>query len=185
MHTPLRYIHAVVLACAVLVPAAAAAQSQGERDLAVVTKYTLTMPKYKQYLDAMVNIGLAAAKDSTQFSGLENSGELSLDQQIAQYDKIPAVRRALGSAGMSTRDFVLTQYALLQTGMAYGMMKQMKLTPDSVAKATKVSRTNLDFYAANEAELTRLGKEAEARVPKPARGESDDEGADADSASGE
>ena len=167
MPTLSRRLRTVPLALSLLVPdTVASAQSQGERDLAAISKYTLTMPKYQQYLNAMVSLGQAAAKDSTQFQGLQNAGQLSLDQQIVQYEKIPAVRRALADAGISTRDFVLTQFALLQSGMAYVLMKQLKLTPDSVVKATKVNRANLEFYGANEAEITRLGKEAEARMPK-------------------
>jgi hypothetical protein len=59
---------------------------------------------------------------------------------------------------------VLTQGAVLQAGIAYGMMKQLKISPDSAMKAFGMSRANLEFVGKNEAEITRFMKEAEAKV---------------------
>jgi hypothetical protein len=154
------------------VPAAAQAGSQGDRDLAVISSYPLSMPRYRQYLAAMLNLVDAAKTSPAVGDVFENSGSLSLDEMVARFDKAPGVRRAVVAAGLTPRDFVLTQMALFQTGMAYGMMKEYKLPADSVAKTAKVSRANLEFYRTNEVEITRLGKELEAKMPKS--GESDE-----------
>ena len=91
----------------------------------------------------------------------------------------PQIRGAITSTGLSTRDYVLTQWALLQTGMAYGMSKGSGLSQDELAKKAGVSKANLDFYAKNEAEINRLAKEAQARAPQVRDDESgDDEGDD-------
>jgi hypothetical protein len=165
------------------VPAAAQAGSQG--DLAVISSYPLSMPRYRQYLAAMLNLVDAAKTSPAVGDVFENSGSLSLDEMVARFDKAPGVRRAVVAAGLTPRDFVLTQMALFQAGMAYGMMKEYKLPADSVAKTAKVSRANLEFYRTNEVEITRLGKELEAKMPKSA--ESDeaqpDEAQESDSAS--
>ena len=45
--------------------------------------------------------------------------------------------------------------------MAYGLMKQLNISKDSVIRTAKVSPANLDFYANNEAEITWLAKAAD------------------------
>jgi hypothetical protein len=100
----------------------------------------------------------------------ENSGDLPLDQLVARYNAVPVVKSAITAAGMTPRDFALAQGAFLQAGMSYGLMKQLKLSPDSVIKTTGVSRANLDFFRVNEVEITRLNKELEAQMPHGASG---------------
>jgi hypothetical protein len=146
---------------------AALAQAQGDADLKAISSYTLTMPKYKQYLDATVNMANVAAKNPQLVQRLEGYGNQSLAEQVKLLDGVPQVRGAITATGLTTRDFVLTQGALLQAGMAYAMTKGMKMSPDSVIKKAGVSRANLEFYQKNEAEIGRLAKEAEARAPKP------------------
>jgi hypothetical protein len=124
------------------------------------------MPKYKQFMNAMLNLGKAAQRDSTIGGALEDSGNLTLDQSVARIEAVPAARKAIAQAGLTPREFTLAQGAMLQGGMAYGLMKQYHLTADSIVKATGVSRANLEFFRANEAELERMGKAMEAQMPK-------------------
>jgi hypothetical protein len=160
--------HAIALALAVpcLLTSAAAAQGQGDKDLKAISAYTLTMPKYRQFMNAMLNLGKAAQADPGLGDALENSGDLSIDQLAARYNSVPSVKAAITKAGMTPRELALAQGAFLQAGMSYGLMKQLKLTPDSVVKVTGVSRANLEFFRANEAEINRLNKEMEAQMPK-------------------
>jgi hypothetical protein len=142
------------------------AQTEGSRDLEAYSSYVLTMPKYKKYLAAMVTMAQAAERNPAAVgSAMEGSGELSIAQMVSRFDRVPEVRGAISKAGLTTRDFVLTQGAFLQAGMAYALMNQGNLSPDSVVKTTRVSRANLAFYQKNEAEITRLTKEAEAKAP--------------------
>ena len=136
------------------------------------------MPKYKKYLDAMVNLTKAAEKSPAVGRSLDGAGEKSIEQAVASYNQVPQVRSAISAAGLTTRDFVLTPGALLHAGLAYALMKQGGLSPDSVVKATQVSRANLDFVRKNEAEITRLTKEAEAKAP--AMKEAMDQGEDSE-----
>ena len=92
--------------------------------------------------------------------------DLSIDQLTARYNSVPSVKAAITKAGMTPRELALAQGAFLQAGMSYGLMKQLKLSPDSVVKATGVSRANLEFFRANEAEINRLSQEMEAQMPK-------------------
>jgi hypothetical protein len=152
-----------------ILPLAAAplsAQSQSDADLKAISAYPLTMAKYKQYLDASINVANAAAKDPTVEGRFEDFGEKSMAEQIKVLDGVPSIRGAITAAGLTTRDYVLTQGALLQAGMAYAMTKGTGMTVDSVVRKAGVSRANYEFYQKNEAEIGRLAKEAEARAPK-------------------
>jgi len=149
---------------ALSLPATVEAQ-QSDADLKAVSATTLTMPKYKQYLDASVNLANVAAKNPTMAEGMKDSGEQSIADQVKTLESHPAAKAAIASTGLTTRDYVLTQWALLQTGMAYAMTKGTGATQDDMIKKAGVSKANMDFYAKNEAEINRLAEEAKARTP--------------------
>jgi hypothetical protein len=162
---------------ALSLPAAAGAQ-QSDADLKAVSATTLTMPKYKQYLDATVNLANVAAKNPGLAEGMKDGGEKSIDEQVETLESNPQVKAAVTSTGLSTRDYVLTQWALLQTGMAYGLTKGSGASQEDMMKKAGVSKANMDFYAQNEAEINKLAEEAKARTPAVP----DDEDAGDDSA---
>jgi hypothetical protein len=145
---------------------AAAVEAQSDADLKAVSATTLTMPKYKQYLDASVNLANVTAKHPGIAENMKSGNDSkSIDETVKALESHPQVRAAVTSTGLTTRDYVLTQWALIQAGMAYAMTKGSGVTQDEVASKAGVSKANLDFYAKNEAEINRLAKEAEARVP--------------------
>jgi hypothetical protein len=158
--------HAFTLLALSLTTTAAPAQSQADADLKAISAYTLTMPKYKQYLDATVNLATVAVTDASLEGRLDGFGNKSLAEQVKLLDGVPQVKSAISATGLTTRDYVLTQGALLQAGMAYAMAKGSGVPMDSVVKKAGVSRANVEFYQKNEAEIERLAKEAEARAPK-------------------
>jgi hypothetical protein len=161
---------AMVLALALpgLFASTAAAQKAGDKDLKEISAYTWTMPKFKQLMTAIANLGKAAKDDPKMGGALGDAGNLTIDQAAARYGAVPPVKRALADAGMSPREFAVAQGAWLQSAMSYGVMKQYKLTADSVSKTTGVSKANLEFFRANEAEIDRMGKELQAQMPKEA-----------------
>jgi hypothetical protein len=172
---------ALGLAVPCLLTSTAAAQGQGDKDLKAISAYTLTMPKYRQFMNAMLNLGKAAQADPHLGDALEDSGNLSIDQLTARYASVPGVKPAITKAGMTPREFALAQGAFLQAGMSYGLMKQMKLSADSVVKATGVSRANLEFFRVNEAEINRMSKEMEAQMPTEKASDEADAAEEADS----
>jgi hypothetical protein len=149
---------------ALSLPATAEAQ-QSDADLKAVSATTLTMPKYKQYLDATVKLANVAAKNPGLAEGMKDGGEKSIDEQVEMLEGKPQVKAAVTSTGLSTRDYVLTQWALMQTGMAYAMTKGTGASQDDMIKKAGVSKANMDFYAQNEAEINKLAEEAKARMP--------------------
>jgi hypothetical protein len=149
---------------ALSLPAAAEAQ-QSDADLKAVSATTLTMPKYKQYLDATVSLANVAAQNPGLAKGMKDGGDKSIDEQVHALESNPKVKAAITSTGLSTRDYVLTQWALLQTGMAYSMTKGTGASQEDMIKQAGVSKANMDFYAQNEAEINKLAEEAKARAP--------------------
>lgn len=167
--------HAVAV-MALSLPAAAEAQ-QSDADLKAVSATTLTMPRYKQYLDATVNLANAAAKNPGLAEGTkDDGGGKSIAEQVKALESIPEAKAAITSTGLSTRDYVLTQWALLQTGMAYSMTQQAGASQEDMIKQAGVSKANMEFYAKNEAEIKKLAEEAKARTPAMADDEEDDTG---------
>jgi hypothetical protein len=140
------------------------AQTSADPDVKAYGSYRLTMPKYQKYLAATVNLAQASSRNPKIGHAMEDFGSLTSDQIVARLNGVSDARRAITGAGLTTRDYVLTQGAVLQAGIAYGMMKQLKISPDSAIKAFGVSRANLEFVGKNEAEITRSMKEAEAKV---------------------
>ncbi|HEY9506900.1 MAG TPA: hypothetical protein VIQ27_13055 [Gemmatimonadales bacterium] len=158
---------------ALSLPAVVQAQ-QSDADLKAVSATTLSMPKYKQYLDATVNLANVAADNPGLAEGMKDSGEKSIADQVRALESNPQVKTAVTSTGLTTRDYVLTQWALLQTGMAYAMTKGTGASQEDMIKKGGVSKANMDFYAQNEAEINRLAEEAKARAPNVA--DEDDSG---------
>lgn len=180
VHTARSRALLLALALPCLLSSTATAQRSADNDLRAISAYTLTMPKYKQLMTAMANLGRSAQRDPKVGAALEGSGNLGIDQMVARLDAVPPVKQALGDAGLSTREFAVAQGAMLQSAMSYGIMKQYKLSPDSVSKSAGVSKANLEFFRANEAEIERMGKEMQAQMPRDA-GETAEAEAEADS----
>lgn len=145
-------------------PTAAHTQEDDLDDRAYYS-YKLTMPKFKKYLAAMVNLANASQRTPAVQVVLEASFDSSIDEAVAHFNRVPQARRSIADAGLTTRDFVLTQGAFVQAGVAYGLTKEGTMSPDSVLKMMQVSPANLDFVRKNEAEIARLTKEAEAKAP--------------------
>jgi hypothetical protein len=158
---------------------AALAQKSGDKDLKEISAYTWTMPKYQKLMAAMVNLGTAAQNNPTLGKSMEGSGNLTIDQTAARFDGVPPAKKAIADAGLTPREFAVAQGAWLQSAMSYAVMKQYKLSADSVSKTTGVSKANLEFFQTNEVEINRMAKEMQAKMPKdPA---DSGEGEDADS----
>lgn len=173
----------LALALPLLMSAPASAQKPGDKDLKAISAYTLTMPKYKQLMAAMLNLGKAAQREPKLAETFHDSGNLTIDQMVARFSAVAPVKQAIADAGMTPREFAVAQGAMLQAGMSYGLMKQLKLSPDSISRTTGVSKANLEFMQANEAEIERMGKELQAQMPQ--ENPSDGEGEDAASEDGD
>lgn len=147
---------AALFALAATVPAGAA----GDGGAKEISAYRLTDAGLARYanatrrLDEAVRSSPALCEERASEDGEDSQ---TLDQVAAKIDANPAMRQAVQAAGMTSRDYALFSFALLQAGMAAWALDQPggKLTPG-------VSMDNVNFYRRNKATLEKIGQESNA-----------------------
>ena len=134
------------LTLALILPVTASADDEQE-----IRNYVLTDAGLAKYSQAARKL---AVMDAAQTGACEESedGEdaQSISDVVAKFDRYPAAKSAITSAGMSTREYVVFSFALLQTGLAVWGADQ------SGGQAQGVSAANVAFYKKNEAHLKKL-----------------------------
>jgi len=133
-------------AAALLMPGIAAAQ---DRDTQEVQAYVLTDAGLAKYTQATQN--LAALPSDSSACDDDDDGSQSLNSMTAKLNAKPAARAAIQSAGMTTREYVVFSWSLMQNGLAAWAVSQ----PGGKLPAG-VSKANVDFYNKNEAALQQL-----------------------------
>lgn len=146
-----------------LIPGAAVA---ADADAQEVSRYALTEAGLARYTAATLELRKLAAGARIACSDATGS---SLARMAAQLDATPGVKAALQRAGMTTREYLVFSFSLLQTGLAAWGLDQPggKLPPG-------VSMDNVKFYRAHQAAIGKLGP-----VKQDECGESGDERDDA------
>jgi hypothetical protein len=74
----------------------------------------------------------------------------TLAEMAARVDAVPALAAAVRAAGLTSREFATAQLALLQTGLAYGLLKA---SPAGTPPPAGVLKENLEFFRVHEKEL--------------------------------
>lgn len=141
----------VVIATLLALPGRAPAQGQGSGD-AALDAYQLTMPNARKMVTAYEKLDAAVTANPALAHKLESDeGASSTADVIAKLDGEPAVRQALAAAGITARDFVLTQFALFQAGLNDFAVGAGGPTPTAPAAAA-----NLRLYRENKPELEQM-----------------------------
>lgn len=148
---------AAIFAAASLVPAVAFPQ---DRDTREVAAYALTEAGLAKYTRATTN--LAAVPGAS--CGDAQADEMSIDDQAAQLDATPGAAAAITSAGMTTREYVVFSWSLLQTGLSVWAKEQ------SGSLSADANKANVDFYQKHRDDWAKL----ESLKQDDACGESDD-----------
>jgi hypothetical protein len=81
----------------------------------------------------------------------------SIDEAAARLDAIPPAKAILSSVGISSRDYLLTMFTLMESAAAYQFQKAGKLPPNSDL-AKDVTPENLAYIGAHQAQLQTLEK---------------------------
>lgn len=116
-----------------------------DRDAQEISRYALTdavLAKYENAVNKLRPLARQAASCEEDEAGAE-----SISEMAARMDRVPAVKAAIQSAGLTTREWVLFSFATLQTGMAVWAQEQGGALPPDV------SRANADFYRRNRAKI--------------------------------
>jgi hypothetical protein len=124
-----------------------------DHDAQEVSSYKLTdagLAKYKQAHERLS--GLPAT--CTDIEGEDDSDAKTIDDMVAKMNALPGVQSAIQSTGLSTREYVVFSFSLMQSGMAAWATSQPggKLPPG-------VAQANVDFFKQHEAELAALGEQ--------------------------
>ena len=123
-----------------------------DKDAREVSAYSLSESGLAKFAQATQNLaavpGACARKDDD-----DDSNSQSIDQMVAKLNAIPGVQAAIQSAGMTSREYVVFMFSMLQNGMAAWALKQPggKLPPG-------VSQANVDFYNKHETAMAEIGK---------------------------
>jgi hypothetical protein len=130
---------------------AARAQALPDADAREVRGYTLTeaaLGKYVQATRALSKVPLACEDDE--------AGVGSLAEAAAKIDAVPGARAAVQSAGMTSREYVVFAFSLIENAFASYALEQPdgKLPPG-------ISMANIEFLRSHAGEIQALAIETE------------------------
>lgn len=131
----------IVLMLALALPAVSFADDAQE-----INRYVLTNAGLAKYVAAVENLRpLAAQVSSCDSEGDDGGGSISA--AAARIDGVPAAKAAIASAGLTTREYLVFSFALLQAAMAAWAQEQGGSLPAGVSQA------NVNFFKANKAKI--------------------------------
>ena len=135
-----------------------------ESDKREISGYALTeagLGKFTQATQNLAAVPGACARGDTDDGG---SGDESLDQLVARLNAVPGAQAAIQSAGMTTREYIVFMWSMMESGLsAWAVQQNGKLPPG-------VQQANVDFYNKHEAAMRALGDQ------DPCGNDEDDDG---------
>jgi hypothetical protein len=139
----------------VCIGAQAAASKADDPDLQRVAHFRLDDQVMAKYIKAQQAL-MHAAKTHPEMEDEEDAGDArTLDETIARLDRQPLLRAALASAGMSTTDYVLCSFALMQSGIyAWGVKMDGQKMWAKIPPGIPTENTR--WVIAHKAELDKL-----------------------------
>lgn len=125
-------------------------------DDAALARFRLTTTNVARATEATRNLARLSDADPQLAKRLSDDEGLndakSIQQMADRLAAVPQVRRAIESAGISTRDYVLVLFTYTQVAVAsvYAQQGRMDKLP------ANISKDNVAFAAAHRAEMTRF-----------------------------
>ena len=122
-----------------------------DRDTQEVSRYVLTESGLAKFEQATRNI--SAVPGACEREGDDSDDLKSIDQMVAKMNSVPGIQGAIQSAGMTTREYVVFMFSMMQNGMAAWAVSQPggKLPPG-------VSQANVDFFKQHETAMAAIGE---------------------------
>ena len=133
------------------------------QDQKIIGEYRLTQPTFSKFAKATENY-IAVLKDdpsllkqfrdeaSEQSEEAAGAPAFSIDGIASDFERLPALRRAITSAGLTPREFATISLAAAFANLARHSLEQGSTKPSAV------ERDNIELLKKNEAEVTRLNK---------------------------
>jgi hypothetical protein len=140
---------AFAMSITLISPELAVAQDRDSRE---VSAYVLTESGLSKF--GLASKNLAAVPGACAAENDDGDDLQSIDQMVAKLNSVPGVQAAIQSAGLTSREYVVFMFSMMQNGMAAWALKQPdgKLPPG-------VSQANVDFYNRHEGAMAQLGRE--------------------------
>ncbi len=163
-----RAIRHLVLGAAAVATAAGSADAQSSPDERDIAAYTLTMPAMRKAgaaTERMLELvlrdeGLARELETLALEEDESDAQ-SIADIVAAYDRMPKLKGAITGTGLSVREYVVMQLAMMQAAIVVGFQD-----PENSGKAITipdgVSKANVAFVRANWDELQRMSARMQA-----------------------
>jgi hypothetical protein len=124
-----------------------------ESDKREISGYVLTeagLGKFTQASQALAAVPGACAR-ADEDDG-DDSNSATLDQMVAKLNAVPGAQAAIQSAGMTTREYIVFMWSMMESGLSAWAVKQNGKLPPGVQQA------NVDFYNKHEAAMAALGE---------------------------
>ena len=122
-----------------------------DKDTREISAYALTESGLAKFTRATQN--LAALPDACARMDDDDSNSQSIDQMVAKLNGITGAQGAVQSAGMTTREYVVFMFSMMESGLsAWAVAQSGKLPPG-------VQQANVDFYKTHEAQMAALGEQ--------------------------
>jgi hypothetical protein len=123
-----------------------------DADSRAIAAYRLSEATMTKFITASRGMAAASRADRDTVTEDEDESAKTIAEMAAFYDGQPAARRALASAGLTSREYVTFMFTLLQAGMAAWLVEQHgwdKLPPE-------IARENVVFYQRHQTRLDSL-----------------------------
>ncbi len=132
-----------------------ASTNGGDADERESGEYTLTMDEVRKWAAITAKMNATDFSKSAPTNVTDMSDNPTIDQLEKYFDGSPQIRAMISDGGLDVRDFVVITNTMMQGGLAQYMLSE-GTSPDSVAKATKLSVANQQFFKEHKAELAQL-----------------------------
>jgi hypothetical protein len=139
---------AAAIACMALTPVAQA-QKLPDADASEVAAYTLTEAAFAKYVAATHNLRGIKIEDCDDDTGPKN-----ITQTAARIDAVPGAKAAVQSAGLTSREYVVFTFSLMQNGIASHLMDR----PGAKLPAG-TNPANVEFFRKHSAAMEQFANE--------------------------
>ena len=151
----MRRCHTLVFAASVVVPCLAQSTAKEAQDLAA---YVLTMDHVTRQYETLMDLAREEQQDAALKRDLQGWSKLTLDRQIQLYETNPKTAAITKAHGITPRDQVMTQTALIALMIALPSIEQGK-SPNASNKLQfdASPADHVKFYREHQAEIAKLG----------------------------
>lgn len=127
-------------------------------DMQEVAQYQLNTEDFNKYAAATRKLQAASAGEDEEDDDEGGAGDGSLDAFERALEENPAARAAVEQAGLTTREYAVIAYAIMQAALADYALQQ-GASRDSILARANIHPANITFVQQHRSEIERLKSE--------------------------